>query len=109
MSTGMTVLARAMAITALTVASGASQALFKIVGPDGKVTYTDVPPSSTAAGKVTSLGAAGAAQSEVALPLELRQAVARYPVTLFVTGACEPCDSGRQLLRQRGIPFNERR
>ena len=108
MSTGMTVLARAMAITALTVASGASQALFKIVGPDGKVTYTDVPPSSTAAGKVTSLGAAGAAQSEVALPLELRQAVARYPVTLFVTGACEPCDSGRQLLRQRGIPFNER-
>ena len=100
--------ARAMAVAALVLASGASHALFKVVGPDGKVTYTDVPPSSAAAGKVTSLGAAGAPQSEVALPLELRQPVGRYPVTLFVTGSCEPCDSGRQLLRQRGIPFNER-
>ena len=108
MSTGMTVAARAMAIAALILASGASHALFKIVGPDGKVTYTDVAPTSAAAGKVTSLGTGGAAPSEVALPLELRQAVGRYPVTLFVTASCEPCDSGRQLLRQRGIPFNER-
>ena len=100
--------ARAMAIVALVLVSGASHALFKVVGPDGKVTYTDVPPSSAAAGKVTSLGTGGAAPSEVALPLELRQAVGRYPVTLFVTASCEPCDSGRQLLRQRGIPFNER-
>ncbi len=108
MSTAMTVLARTLAITGLVLASGASHALFKVVGPDGKVTYTDVAPSSAAAGKVTSLGPAGTVQSEVALPLELRQAVSRFPVTLFVTGSCEPCDSGRQFLRQRGIPFNER-
>ena len=32
-----------------------------------------------------------------------------WHVTLYVTStACEPCNSGRQMLKQRGIPFNER-
>ena len=84
-----------------------SQAQYKVTGPDGKVTYTDRPPISTDS-KVTSINARSGA-SEVSLPLDLRRAVSRYPVTLFVAGAgCEPCDSGRQFLRQRGIPFSER-
>ena len=84
-----------------------SQAQFKVIGPDGKVTYTDRPPITTDS-KVTSINARGGA-SEVSLPLDLRRAVSRYPVTLFVAGAgCEPCDAGRNLLRQRGIPFSER-
>lgn len=84
-----------------------AQSQYKVTGPDGKVTYTDRPPVSTDS-TVTSINARGGA-SEVSLPLELRRAVARYPVTLFVTGAgCEPCDAGRTLLRQRGIPFSER-
>jgi glutaredoxin len=84
-----------------------SHAQYKVTGPDGKVTYTDRPPIS-ADGKVTAINARGGA-SEVALPLDLRKAVSRYPVTLFVaSSACEPCDAARQLLRQRGIPFSER-
>ncbi len=84
-----------------------SHAQYKVTGPDGKVTYTDRPPISTDS-KVTSINARSGA-SEVALPLDLRRAASRYPVTLFVAGgACEPCDSGRQMLRQRGIPFSER-
>ena len=84
-----------------------SQAQYKVTGPDGKVTYTDRPPISTD-NKVTSINARSGA-SEVSLPLDLRRAVSRYPVTLFVGGAgCEPCDAGRTLLRQRGIPFSER-
>lgn len=84
-----------------------SHAQYKVTGPDGKVTYTDRPPISTDS-KVTSMNARSGA-SEVSLPLDLRRAVSRYPVTLFVTGAgCEPCDAGRTLLRQRGIPFSER-
>jgi glutaredoxin len=89
------------------LAATASQAQYKVTGPDGKVTYTDRPPVSTDS-KVTSINARGGA-SEVALPLDLRRAVARYPVTLFVSdAACEPCGAARQLLRQRGIPFSER-
>jgi len=88
------------------------QAQFKVIGADGKVTYTDREPSSSE-GKVVPLGnkaAVGqAAAAEPELPFELRQATTKYPVTLYVTStACEPCNSGRQALKQRGIPFNER-
>lgn len=93
------------------VAAWPAQAQYKVVGPDGKVTYTDRAPTSSAA-RVTTLGGRGdsaAASGDVALPLELRQPAAKYPVTLYtVAGACDPCQSARQLLRQRGIPFNEK-
>ena len=90
-------------------ASAPLYAQYKVVGPDGKVTYTDRPPASSS-GKVSELGGRGGVAAEnAALPLELRQAVARYPVTLYASvGACDPCDSARQLLRQRGIPYSEK-
>jgi len=84
-----------------------SQALFKVLGPDGKVTYTDRPPSSAQA-KVTPMSASGSEVADVSLPLELRQPVSRYPVTLFAMANCGPCDSARTLLRQRGIPHTEK-
>jgi len=88
------------------------QAQFKVIGTDGKVTYTDRPPSSQE-GRVSSMGAratGGVPASDLsALPLELRQAVSRYPVTLYViVGGCDPCDTARQLLRQRGVPYAEK-
>ena len=43
------------------------------------------------------------------LPLELRQTVARFPVTLYTSTDCSPCESGRRLLQSRGVPFVERR
>jgi glutaredoxin len=85
-------------------------AQYKVIGADGKVTYTDRAPAPSAA-KVTSLGARGAVDGPVdaALPLELRAPAAKYPVTLYtMPGACEPCESARQLLRQRGVPFAEK-
>jgi glutaredoxin len=92
---------------ALGLAAGASQAQYKVVGPDGRVTYTDRAPSTTD-GKVTALGTR-TAPGDAALPLELRQAAARYPVVLYTAiSNCEPCDSARQLLRQRGIPYIEK-
>jgi glutaredoxin len=88
---------------------GDAWAQYKVVGPDGKVTYTDRAPAA-AEGKATAVGARNStASSEVALPAELRQPVARYPVILFVTASpCAPCDAARQLLRQRGIPYSEK-
>ena len=85
-------------------------AQYKVVGPDGKVTYTDRQPTSSD-GKITSLGLRGgpATTGDPSLPIELRQAVSRYPVILYTTlGSCDPCESARQLLRQRGVPFSER-
>lgn len=86
-------------------------AQYKVVGPDGKITYTDRAPTSSE-GKATPLNARGAgpaAAPDANLPAELRQVVARYPVTLYaITGACELCGAARQLLRQRGIPYAEK-
>ena len=92
------------------LAASPAHAQYKVVGPDGKVTYTDRPPAASG-GKVTSIGARGTAGGtvDVALPLELRQPAARYPVTLYtMAGACGPCDTARQLLRQRGVPYAEK-
>ena len=100
---------RAALALVLLVAATASQAQYKVIGTDGKVTYTDREPSASE-GKIIPLGnRAVAQQAEAELPFEVRQAASKYPVTLFVTTtACDPCNSGRQFLKQRGIPFNER-
>ena len=84
-------------------------AQFKVIGADGKVTYTDREPSQPE-GKVTALGAKAPVQAaEPDLPFELRQVAAKYPVMLYTTsGACEPCAQARQYLKQRGVPFGER-
>jgi glutaredoxin len=86
-----------------------SYAVYKVVAPDGKITYTDRP-SITTDSKVHTMGKAGsgAASSDEALPYELRQTASRFPVMLYTTNKCAPCDAGRQLLRQRGIPFFEK-
>lgn len=99
----------AAVFVATTLAAGAAAAQYKVIGADGKVTYTDREPSAND-GRVSALGARAATQAaEPTLPFELRAPVAKYPVTLYTTSqACEPCNSARQLLKSRGIPFSER-
>jgi len=97
-------LAAALACLALPAA-----ALYKVVGPDGRVTYTDRPPSDTSA-RVTTLDRESVIETSApdALPLALRQPATRFPVTLYSTADCPPCDAGRTLLMQRGVPFSEK-
>ena len=86
-----------------------AQTIYRIVGADGKVTFSDKPPASADQGKIsgTGVGASGAASAS-ALPFELRQVANKYPVTLYSAPKCVSCDTGRALLTARGIPFNER-
>lgn len=87
-----------------------AQTIYRIVGADGKVTFSDKPPVSADQGKIagTGVGASGAASSAGGLPFELRQVVSKYPVTLYTSAKCGPCDTGRALLTSRGVPFTER-
>ena len=97
----------AVALTALALPAAA---LYKVVGPDGRITYTDRPPSDTAA-RVTTLNRGGVNEAPApqdTLPQDLRQAATRFPVTLYSAADCPPCDSARQLLVQRGVPFTEK-
>ncbi len=84
-----------------------ASALYKVVGADGKVTYTDRPAVGVE-NKVQPISVRSGAGNDAALPLELRQVAQRYPVTLYTSADCSPCNTGRQLLRTRGIPFSER-
>lgn len=95
----------------LSAATGVqAQTVYRIVGADGKVTFSDKPPATVDQGKVTAtgVGAKVDASGGTALPFELRQVVAKYPVTLYTGKQCAPCDTGRSLLVARGIPFMER-
>ena len=85
-------------------------AQYKVVLPDGSVTYTDRPPTSTAA-RITPMrgGKVPAEAQPSGLPLELRLAAQRYPVTLYSAPACTTCDNARRMLQLRGIPYAERR
>ena len=84
-----------------------AHALFKVVGPDGKVTYSDrPPPGDTRAVQVNRDGSI--ATNDVSLPFALRQVMAKFPVTLYTAAKCDACEMGRALLQRRGIPFSER-
>lgn len=87
-----------------------AQTIFRIVGPDGRVTFSDKQPNT--GDKTTALGAGGRAAAtgteSDGLPFELRQIASRYPVTLYTGDNCVPCGTGRAFLVSRGIPFAER-
>ncbi len=93
-----------------TLGTAQAQAVYRIVGPDGKVTFSDKPPANATQGKVAATGTGAAAASSVGggLPFELRQVVNKYPVVLYTAAQCAPCDSGRSLLTSRGVPYTER-
>ncbi len=88
-----------------------AQAVYRIIGPDGKVTFSDRAPTEDAAPTATvRAGSAPQASSSAttALPYALRQIATRFPVTLYTGNDCAPCASARNLLVNRGIPFTER-
>ncbi|MFY3383884.1 DUF4124 domain-containing protein [Paracidovorax sp. MALMAid1276] len=84
-----------------------AQAVYRIVGPDGKVTFSDRPPADASAQQAQTTGT-GPAAPNAELPLALRQPATRYPVTLYTGTDCAPCASARNMLVARGIPFTER-
>lgn len=95
---------------ALAAAALPAQGLYKVVTPDGRVTYTDRPPADAAAGKWSAVtpGPGGEGASGSALPAALRPVVQKYPVTLYTAANCDACEAARRLLTLRGVPFSER-
>lgn len=100
----------ALAVLAGSFFSPLSQAqqVYRIVGADGKVTFSDRAPAASSA-NVSAVGANAAGGAVAAnLPFELRQVAGKFPVTLYTGDNCIPCNSGRSLLSNRGIPFSEK-
>ena len=87
-----------------------AQTIYRIVAPNGKVTFSDKSTADAAAVKMTSTdaGEKPMGAQAMALPFELRQIVSKYPVTLYSADNCAPCNTGRTLLTHRGIVFAEK-
>ncbi|MEI8168249.1 MAG: glutaredoxin family protein [Rhodoferax sp.] len=85
-----------------------AQTVYRLVGPDGKVTYSDKAPAPSDNATATGPGGKPLVNGGAALPFELRQVASKYPVTLYTANNCAPCGSGRALLSSRGVPFTEK-
>jgi hypothetical protein len=97
-----------LAATLLTLGAAPAHALFKVVAPDGSVTYTDRPPAASE-GRVQAVSGDTGRASDVQLPYALRQVAARFPVVLFTASTCgEACALAKAHLARRGIPYSER-
>jgi glutaredoxin len=91
----------------LACAASAHAQLYKFVGPDGKVSYTDTPPPASARNVETRALGTGAVNTS-GFPYELSEAAKASPVTLYTTRNCDPCEDARKLLSNRGIPYAEK-
>jgi len=93
-------------IALLGCATLAQAELYKSVGPDGRVTYSDTPTAK--AQPVDTRKAPVASVSGTALPYELALVARAHPVTLYTSDKCPPCFSARNLLAKRGVPYVEK-
>ena len=77
------VLSLSLMLALLSVGAHA-QTVYRIVGPDGKVTFSDRAPDTAAKPAQTTAGTPGSSSAAGAgLPFELGKVAARFPVTLY--------------------------
>lgn len=101
---------KAMAIFVLLLASGvgfAGGTTYKWVDEHGRVHYSDQPPPPNAK-KVEEKKIDDNTIETRELPYAVREAARKHPVTLYASACGEPCDKARELLKTRGVPFNEK-
>lgn len=103
------VVATLLGLAAAWSAPAGAQQIFRIIGADGRVTFTDRAPVDPGA-KVAPAAVVGmgSAEAGAGLPFELRNVASRFPVTLYTGANCIPCASARNFLATRGVPFTEK-
>jgi glutaredoxin len=104
------VAALAACVAAASLWAAVAQAqVYRIVGPDGRVTFSDRPPADARATPTQAAPAAGGdTGTSASLPAEVRQAAGRFPVTLYSGADCAPCLTARSFLMRRGVPYTEK-
>jgi len=94
-------------LLALTAVGLAHADLYKYIDKDGRITYSDQPPPSTArAVERKTLGDAVVDNDKV--PFATQAAAKKYPVTLYSNACGDPCAQAKALLAKRGVPFQLR-
>lgn len=97
----------ALALTLLVSAAGAETA-YRWVDKSGKIHYSDQPPPAAETQRVEEKRLERGRVEGGGYSYETRRAAADFPVMLFTGQDCDPgCKDARELLRRRGVPFNE--
>lgn len=99
---------RTLCAVAVLCSAGLAQAQYKWVAPDGTVTYGDKPPIAEVQASRVGGMPGGSGSGNANLPYALRTVADKYPVTLYTTSDCGPCDQARAHLGKRGVPFTEK-
>jgi len=103
-------LCAALLLTTALVGNAAAQ--YRWVDAEGKVHYGDAPPRDAKEVRALSTRSTPAPaireDSSRSLPFELRRAVERAPVVVYTAPECQPCAPALALLRERGVPHDER-
>ncbi len=102
-------IAGAIVLAVLAAAPASAQTnVYRWVDKDGKVHFSDTPPPEEAK-SVSQKRMGGGYTEESQLPYATQMAMKRNPVTLYTASGCgTPCDRGRSLLSNRGVPFSEK-
>jgi glutaredoxin len=95
----------AIALAAAAGATAQEKQVYRYTDKDGNVVYSDrAPPSDSKDVQAKRLGPNYIETNE--LPLAARQAMDRYPVTLYTFACGELCQNAEGLLNRRGVPFS---
>lgn len=81
--------------------------LYRWTDTRGQTNYGDRPPPDAQNLLRIDLRQIGE-QVHSLLPYQVRRAASMYPVMLFTAGKCPPCNTARDMLLKRGVPFAER-
>lgn len=88
----------------LTLAAANAAEVYRWLDKDGQVHYSDTPPPANARNpELKKLGKNAVEVDKTAYAT--RDAAKKNPVALYANNCGTPCDSARQLLAKRGIPF----
>jgi len=94
-------------VAALLLAGSAQAELYRSVDSSGKVHYSDRPLEN--AQDVERLKADKVPDADTSLPYETQRAKQNFPVTLYVREKCGSiCQTARDALNKRGIPYTEK-
>lgn len=109
MQSRLIALAALAAVLAAAATADAATNVYRWVDKNGKVHFSDTPPPPEEVRDVTQKEMGGASVEESSLPYATQMAKKRNPVTIYTAKDCgPPCDRGRDLLSNRGVPFTEK-
>ncbi|MES2070506.1 MAG: glutaredoxin family protein [Pseudomonadota bacterium] len=103
-----TTLSSLLLLSGCLLSLNASAQLYKSVGPDGKVTYSDAPPPPSAKRLELKSLATGGEINTSNFPADLAGPVGKNPVAIYTAPSCGICGEAKSMLKSNGIPFLEK-